>query len=127
MEVYSGIVGKEAAITFMRWTADRKGRPVTAAEVLNEWPAVAVRAEGQRDDVQAATINDLSATLQVSPLLDGEQEENLVSYIAVLPRDLRFGFVKTLLKIPAVALLLVNDRHDGVIFDALQAIHQQAG
>jgi len=127
MEVYAGIVGKEAAIMFMRWLSDRKGRPLSAAEVLNDWPAVAVRARGQRDDVQAATINDLGATLQTSPALSEEQEENLVNYISVLPRDLRFGFVKTLLKIPEVALALVDDKYDSVIFDAIQAINQQAG
>lgn len=126
MEVYAGIVGKEAAITFMRWLADRKGRPLTALQVLNDWPEVAQRARAQRDDVQAATINDLSATLKASPALEQHQEEHLVAYIAVLPRDLRFGFVKTLLKIPEVALALVNDRHDSVIFDAMQAIGREA-
>ncbi|OGU18360.1 MAG: hypothetical protein A2076_05370, partial [Geobacteraceae bacterium GWC2_53_11] len=92
MEVYSGIIGKEAAITFMRWLADHKGRPLSAAEILNDWPQVAGRAEAQRDDVQAASINDLTATLQVSPTLSPEQEAHLVAYVAVLPRDLRFGF-----------------------------------
>jgi hypothetical protein len=126
MEVYAGIVGKEAAIMFMRWLSDRKGRPLTAAEVLNDWSQVADRAKAQRDDVQAATINDLGATLQASPELTEEQEENLVAYIALLPRDLCFGFVKTLLKIPEVALVLVKDRHDSVIFDAMQAITREA-
>ena len=126
MEVYAGIVGKEAAIMFMRWLSDRKGRPVTALQVLNDWPEVAGRAGAQRDDVQAATINDLSATLKASPALDERQEDNLVAYISVLPRDLRFGFVKTLLKIPEVALALVQDRHDSVIFDAMQAISREA-
>ena len=127
MEVYAGIVGKEAAIVFMRWLSERKGRPLTAAEVLNDWPRLAERARLQRDDLQAATVNDLGATLQASPELSEEQEENLVAYIAVLPRDLCFGFVKTLLKIPAVALALVKDKHDRVIFDAMQAITRQAG
>jgi hypothetical protein len=126
MEVYAGIVGKEAAIMFMRWLADRKGRPLTAAEVLNDWPDVIDRAAAQRDDVQAATVNDLTATLQASPLLSGEQEENLVSYISVLPRDLCFGLVKTLLRIPEVALALVQDKYDGVVFDAVQAISREA-
>ena len=126
MEVYAGIIGKEAAITFMRWLADQKGRPLTAAEVLNDWPLVADRAAGQRDDVQAATVNDLIATLQSSPALEQEQEENLVAYIAILPRDLRFGFVKSLLKIPDVALAIAQDRYDSVIFDAIQTISREA-
>ncbi|BCS52045.1 hypothetical protein [Geobacter sp. SVR] len=122
MEVYAGIIGKEAAIMFMRWLADRAGRPLTAAEVLNAWPEVAARAENQRDDVQAATINDLVATLQVSPVLTPEQESHLVAYISVLPRDLRFSLVKSLLKIPSVALALAQDKYDNVVFNAIQAI-----
>jgi hypothetical protein len=126
MEVYAGIVGKEAAITFMRWLADQKGRPLTAAEVLNRWPLVSDRAAEQRDDVQAATVNDLITTLQASPTLEQEQEANLVAYIAVLPRDLRFGFVKSLLKIPEVALAIAQDKYDSVVFDAIQIISREA-
>jgi hypothetical protein len=122
MEVYSGIIGKEGAIMFMRWLSDRKGRPLTAAEILNEWFQVAQRAEAQRHDVQAATINDLTMTLHSSPSLSPEQEENLVAYIAVLPRDIRFGFIKSLLKIPYVALALAQDKHDSVILEAMQMI-----
>jgi len=125
MEVYAGIIGKEAAITFMRWLADHKGRPVTAAQVLSDWPLVAERAAGQRDDVQTATINDLTAMLQISPTLTPDQEANLVAYIAVLSRDLRFAFVKSLLKIPAVALVLAQDKYDSVVFDAIRIISQE--
>jgi len=126
MEVYAGVIGKEAAITFMRWLADQKGRPLTAAEVLNDWPLVADQAAGQRDDTQAATTNDLITTLQTSPTLEPEQEANLVAYIAVLPRDLRFGFVKSLLKIPEVALVIAQDKYDSVVFDAIQIISREA-
>ncbi len=128
MEVYAGIIGKEAAITFMRWLADRAGRPLTASEVLSGWnDQIATRAAEQRDDLQAATINDLTTNLQTRPELDQQQEDNLVGYIALLPRDLRFGFVKSLLRIPAIALLLTNDRHDAVIYDAISTISSEAG
>lgn len=126
MEVYAGIIGTEAAITFMRWLADSKGRPLTAAEILGDWQQVAAKAERQRDDVQASTINDLTATLQASSTLTADQEANLVAYIAVLPRDLRFGFVKSLLKIPEVALGIAQDKYDNVIFDAIQTISREA-
>ncbi len=127
MEVYAGIIGKEAAITFMRWIADRKGRPLTAPDVLDGWNEdIIARAAGQRDDLQAATINDLITTLQISPQLDQLQEEHLVSYIGLLPRDLRFGFVKSLLRIPSVALVISQDRHDAVIYEAIKAIGAEA-
>ncbi|MDD2851874.1 MAG: hypothetical protein PHY09_08245 [Desulfuromonadaceae bacterium] len=126
MEVYAGIIGKEAAITFMRWLADQKGRPLAAGQILNDWALVAGHAEQQRDDVQAASMNDLVATLQASPTLNNDQEANLVAYIAILPRDLRFGFIKSLLKIPEVALGLTQDKYDSVVFDAIQTISREA-
>jgi hypothetical protein len=126
MEVFAGIVGKEAAITFMRWLADSKGRPLTASEIINDWQQIAGKAAEQKDDVQAATINDLTATLQVSPALETAQEANLVAYIAILPRDLRFGFVKSLLKIPVVALGIAQDKYDSIVFEAIQAISREA-
>jgi hypothetical protein len=126
MEVYSGIVGREAAIMFMRWLADHRHRPVTAAEVLNAWGEVAEKAAVQRDDLQAATINDLITMLQVTADMAAQQERNLVAYIAVLPRDLRFGFVKSLLKIPVVALAISQDKYDEVVFDAIRAISTEA-
>lgn len=127
MEVYSGIVGREAAIMFMRWLADNRQRPLSAAEILDGWKEAAPRAAAQQDDIQAATILDLTATLQVVSELTLNQEDNLVAYIACLPRDLRFGLVKSLLKIPAVAQALSQDRHDAVIFDAIKAISEEAG
>lgn len=127
MEVYAGIVGKEAAVAFLRWCAERRERPVTAAEVLGNWAAVAERAAAQRDDLQAATVNDLITTLQISPELEGCAENNLIAYLGILPRDLRFGLVKALTRLPAVAGVLLKDEHDGVVFDAVAAISAEAG
>jgi hypothetical protein len=126
MEVYAGIIGKEAAITFMRWLADREGRPLSARHILDDWDTVAQQAAGQRDDVQSATMNDLITTLQVAPHLEASQEEHLVAYIAVLPRDLRFGFVKSLLRIPAVALAISQDQYDAVVYEAIRTIGAEA-
>lgn len=126
MEVYAGIIGKEAAIAFMRWLADRSGRPVSAQEILNEWESVQARAAAQRDDLQAATMQGLLTLLNVDSSLSEQQEEALVNYIAVLPRDLRFGFIKALLRLPEVALRLTQDKYDAVIYDAMKLLHQEA-
>ncbi|MFA7536476.1 MAG: hypothetical protein WCY68_10335 [Desulfuromonadales bacterium] len=126
MEVYAGIIGREAAVVFLRWCAERRERPVTAGQVLDAWPQVAERAAAQRDDLQAVTMNDLISALQLSPELAATQEENLVAYIAVLPRDLRFGMVKALVRIPEVAQRLVQDQYDAVITEAIAAIGADA-
>lgn len=126
MEVYAGIVGKEAAIMFLRWCADQQARPVLAREVLDHWVDAAPRVRRQRDDAQAVTMNDLITSLEVEPGLSPSQEENLVAYIALLPRDMRFAMVKSLVKNPPVAAVLVQDKYDAVILDAISEISREA-
>lgn len=126
MEVYAGIIGKEAAIAFMRWLADRSGRPVSALEILETWEDVRERVAAQRDDLQAATIQGLTTHLSVHGLKSIQEEEHLVAYIALLPRDLRFGCVKGFLRIPDVALRLAQDKYDHIIYDVMQQLHQES-
>ena len=126
MEIYAGIVGKEAAIAFLRWCAENAVRPVTAAELLAGGDEVRARLAAQRDDLQAATMADVTATLTADPSLTPEQEENLVRYIDCLPRDMRFGLVKGLLRIPPVARILSRDKYDAVVLDAIRQISGEA-
>jgi len=126
MEVYAGIVGQEAAVSFLRWCREQSERPVTARQILDNWEQVAGQAIEQRDDLQAVTFNDMITTLELHPELSPTGETNLLAYIAVLPRDLRFGLVKALLKIPAVAAVLCKDEHDAVILEVIEAISQEA-
>jgi MoxR-like ATPase len=125
-EVYAGIVGQEAAVAFLRWCETQQERPLTAEDVLDRWPEVAERAGQQRGDLQAATLNLLSTALEGCAALTAEQERNLIAYIGMLPRDLRFALVKILLKIPFVAALLVKDEHDSVVYDAIATISREA-
>lgn len=126
MEVYAGVIGREAAVSFLRWCADHSHRPVPAREVLDNWSVVAEQAAGQRDDAQAATMNELLTLLQAATKVSGEQEENLVAYLDCLPRDMRFGLVKSLLKVPPVAQALCRDKYDGVVLDAIRQISAEA-
>jgi MoxR-like ATPase len=126
MEVYAGIVGEAAAVTFLRWCAEQSGRPLSAEEILDRWPEVAERAAAQRDDRQAVTLNEVVVTLQAEPDLPVSRQENLVAYLGVLPRDLRFALVKTLLRIPPVAAALSQDKYDAVVLDAITEISREA-
>lgn len=122
MEVYSGVIGRQAAVSFLQWCEARQHRPLTADEILNNWPEVASRAEQQRDDVQAATMSDLVNLLQNNSELFLQQQDNLVAYIAILPRDMRFGMIKSLLRIPPVADILCQDKYDATVLEAIRQI-----
>lgn len=126
MEIYAGIIGQEAAVSFLRWSQEQKERPVSAGQVLDHWPAVATSVTRQRDDLQAFTLNDIVTTLEVDASLTLLQEQNLVAYIASLPRDLKFGMVKALLKNPPVAERLCKDVYDEVVLDAMENISREA-
>ncbi len=125
MEVYAGIVGREAAVMFLRWCHDQKGRPVTAMEVLESWPHVAQKAAAQRDDLQAATMNELLTVLPLRRDLVEDEEDNLVAYLGILPRDLRFGMVKALLRTPHLAEVISRDKYDAIVLDAIGAICEE--
>jgi hypothetical protein len=126
MEVYAGIVGQEAAIAFLRWQKETRERPLTAEEILLQWPAVADRAARQREDQHGVSASALLAYLRTAPQLETVPEENLVSYLGILPRDLRFALVKSLLTIPPVALALAKDKYDAVVLEAIRAISAEA-
>ena len=126
MEVYAGIIGQEAAVSFLRWTREQAERPVSARQVLDDWAEVAGQVVAQRDDLQAVTLNDLVTTLSVETALTIGQERNLVAYIGALPRDLRFGLVKALVKIPQVAAVLCKDEYDTVVLEAIETISKEA-
>lgn len=126
MEVYAGIVGQEAAIAFLRWQRETRERPLTAMEILDQWGDAASRAERQREDQHGATMSSLIGHLRQGAGLVEQQEENLVAYLGVLPRDLKFALLKNLLTIPQVAMALTKDRYDTVVLEAIRAISGEA-
>ncbi|PLX86908.1 MAG: hypothetical protein C0618_07945 [Desulfuromonas sp.] len=125
MEVYSGVIGREAAVAFLGWCAEQRIRPLSAGDILDRWSDVADQARQQRDDIQAATINELLIQLKQDCTLTNAQQDNLVAFIDVLPRDGRFALVKALLRIPPIAAILSQDRYDAVILDAITRISEE--
>ena len=121
MEVYAGIVGKEAAIMFMRWLADRKGRPLTAAEVLNDWRQVCRAGSsparrrpgrhGQRPDRHTAGR---------LPHLNRSRKQIWWPTSPCCRVTCASASSSPCSRFPEVALLLAQDKHDGVILDAIQ-------
>ncbi len=49
MEVYSGVIGREAAVCFLQWCREQRLRPLAAADILDRWPEVAAQAATSMD------------------------------------------------------------------------------
>ncbi len=124
MEVYSGVIGQEAAVSFLQWCTDQRVRALSAADILDRWPEVAEQAAKQRDDVQAATMTELIARLEADAEINQSQQDHLIAYIDALPRDMRFGLVKALLRTPEIAEILCQDKYDASILETIQKISQ---
>jgi len=67
-------------------------------------------------------MNELLTVLADRRDLAEEEEDHLVAYLGVLPRDLRFGMVKALLRMPHMAEVISRDRYDHVVLDAISRI-----
>jgi len=75
--------------------------------------------------VQAATISDLLATLQCGRSWAGAGREPC-GLSGCSAQGSAFGFIKSLLRIPAVAMAISQDRYDTVVFDAIRVISAEA-
>ncbi len=116
------MIGREAAVCFLSWCAEQHKRPLSAEQILNSWAQLADQAANQRDDIQAAGMNSLTHHLRENIHLNETQQDNLVAYIEVLPRDMRFSFIKSLLRIPTIAAILSQDRFDYAVLAPLSKI-----
>jgi len=70
-------------------------------------------------------MNDLLIRFKNDSTLSLQQQDNLIAYIGILPRDMRFGLVKSLLRIPPVAAILSQDKYDSVILDTISRISEE--
>ena len=119
-EVFAGLIGKEAAATFMKYRLEKFERPVSAEEIMNNYEQVRNKILNARLDVLNSIINSL-----IDYCANKEKEineQNLVAFLMDLKRDLLFGTVKRLISFEHIKPILARDEK---LYDAMVKIYTE--
>ncbi|MEM2928433.1 MAG: hypothetical protein QXP60_05665, partial [Nitrososphaerota archaeon] len=79
-DIISGLVGKEAAVTFQKFCDSEYKKPVSGKDILNRYKNVKEKLESQRNDETWVTVRDLLAVIGNSKL-NKEQFNNLKQFL----------------------------------------------
>ncbi len=85
VEVFAGLVGTDAAVSYRRFIDARYERPVSGKEVLNDYETSKikkkVKKQQKRNDEMHATVIDLAAEMNVTAKPSKKQIRNLADFI----------------------------------------------
>jgi len=88
-EVLCGMVGKEAAVSFIKYKEENYLKPVSGEAVLKDYSSVRERVLAQRkkNDEMSVTIAEIVKFTEVAKKLSKKQQTNLVEFLLDLPAD----------------------------------------
>lgn len=97
-EVYTGIIGKEAAVAFISYLDKNYERPVNGEEVLKDYAAVKekILKQKKKGDEMHVTIKQLVGIVETNKKLGKKQMENLKEFFLDLPADFQAMFAHAL-------------------------------
>ena len=97
MEVFTGLIGTEAAVAYRRYLDANYNRPVTGEEILDNYAKIKKKLMKQKNDEMFITVNDLTAKLDSVKKVTDEQKVALYEFIKDIPAEFKTTFV---LKLP---------------------------
>lgn len=96
MEIFRGLIGKEAAVAFIKYLDTSYEKPVTGTQVLTQFAQVKTALKKQRTDENYVTITDLCACLKGKKSLPAEEFKNLVDFTLLIPKESQTAFISKL-------------------------------
>lgn len=119
-EVFSGLIGKEATTTFLKYRIERFERPIDAEEIMLNYEKIRNRLLKTRIDILNSTINNL-----INYCADQNNkinENNLIAFLMDLNRDLLFGTVKRMIVFEHIKPILARDER---LYEAMVKIYSE--
>lgn len=96
-EVYGGLIGMEAATSFIRFMDKEYVKPVSGKDILNNYGNVKTAVEKQANDAMYVTIHDLLSLLKAQDKeLPKRQLENLEKYLLDSNEETKSTFISNL-------------------------------
>lgn len=136
-EVVSGIVGAEAATSFLSWRRNKERRPVPAKDVLERYESPEVHGtirkhvQARNHDVLWATMTDVLVNLSAYVEKKGWEKAygpNLVAFLKDLPEEQQLAFIRRAISINNTRLrsyLMGLDDIRVKIFNRMQALNAE--
>jgi hypothetical protein len=100
IEVFTGLVGKEAAIAYRKYIDAKFERPVTGREILDEYNNAKVKKKvaKQGNDEMSMTTRDLAAEMNANPKPTKQQIKNLGDFLMDVNNEAKASVVHKLPK-----------------------------
>lgn len=116
MEIFRGLIGKEASIALIKWLDVNYDRPVSGTQILTEFAKHKAKILKQRTDQMYETTSDLIAILGDKKAIPEDQFKNLAEYTLSIPKECQTALIAKmnkhwrdqLFKDPRVCQLLMN-------------------
>lgn len=119
MEIFRGLVGKEASIALIKWLDTNYKKPVSGTEILKDYAHVADKIKKQQTAENYATISDLVAILNEKKTLTDAEFKNAVQFTLDTPRETQTAFMSKL-SVSGRQLLLKDQRVSKMLMSIIE-------
>jgi hypothetical protein len=87
MEIFKGLIGKEAGVAFIKWLDTNYIKPVSGTQILGEYDKWIAKVKKQQTAENYATTMDLVALLTDKKTLTDSEFKNLVQFTLDIPKE----------------------------------------
>lgn len=116
MEIFRGLIGKEASVALIKWLDKNYNRPVSGDQILKGYDSVAAKIKKQNTAENYDTSNDLVAILTEKKVMTADELKNVAQYTLDIPKESQTALIaklpvhsrQMLFKDPRVSKLLMS-------------------
>jgi len=87
MEIFKGLIGKEAGVAFIKWLDTNYIKPVSGTQILGEYEKWATKVKKQQTAENYATTMDLVALCTDKKTMTDSELKNLVQFVLDIPKE----------------------------------------
>ncbi len=96
MEIFRGLIGKEASVALIKWLDTNYEKPVSGTQIFTEYEKVASKVKKQKTAETYATITDLVALCVEKKSISDTELKNLVQFTMDIPKESQTALISKL-------------------------------
>ncbi len=119
MEIFRGLIGKEASIALIKWLDTNYKKPVSGTQILTEYEKWVGKVKKQETAENYATTMDLVAILAEKTALNPTEFKNTCQFILDIPKESQAGLIAKL-SVPSRTMLFKDPRISKLLMDIVE-------